>query len=153
MKNDEPIPGMDKRKSKAQSLYLKEAWQWFEEAPGEERGSRWGYSVRTDYPHFAQIPQALIRDPNIPHAAIRLYGIYHSYTENKDLRNRPNPFVSQERVARNMGIGRDRVSYWTNFLKKEGWLTIRRRGLNKTNEIILHGRRRRRYMTNFSIQS
>lgn len=114
------------------------------EEPGEETRPQRGYAIRTDYPHFAQIPQALIRDPKIKHAAVRLYGIYHTYAQNtKDLNGRPSPYVSQEKVARNMGIRRDRVSYWTKELESKGWLRIRAR-LGNTNIIILHGKMKRR---------
>ena len=139
----EPIAGMDKRKSKAESLYLKGEREWYEGEPGENTRPQRGYSVRTDYPHFAQIPQALIRDPKIKHAAKVLYGIYHTYAQNKDLKNGADTFVSQARVARDMGKGRDRVSHWTQYLHKKGWLRIRPRQGN-TNIIILHGKMKRR---------
>ena len=139
----EPIPGMDRRKSKVESLYLKEIGRREEEA--EEPRPQRGALVRIDYPHFAQVPQALIRDPEIPHAAVRLYGIYHTYAQNtKDLRNRPSPFVSQKKIAKDMGIHRNRISYWTQYLHGKGWLTIKRRGWNRSNEIMLHGKRKMR---------
>ena len=142
MKMDKPLPGMDKRKSKAESLYLKK-----EQEPEEERGRRpreSGTVVYYDGPFFAQIPQELIRDPIIPHAAVRLWGIYHTYAQNtKDLKLNPLTFVSQETVAKDMGVHRNRVSYWTRYLEREGWLTVIRRGLNKSNVIILHGRRKK----------
>ena len=141
----EPTPGMDKRKSKAESLYLKGEREWYEREPGEEARPQSGYSVRTDYPYFAQIPQALIRDAEIKHAAVRLYGIYHTYAQNtKDLRDKPSPFVSQERIARDMGIHRNRISYWTQYLHGKGWLTIKRKGWNRSNVVTLHGEKKRR---------
>lgn len=135
-----PTPGMDKRKSKAESLYLR----GIEEEPRENTRPQRGYSVRTDYPLFAQTPQELMRDPNMPDAAVRLYGVYHTYAPNKDLRNRPDTFVSQATIAKDMGKGRDRVSYWTQYLHEKGWLTIKKRGQGNTNIIILHAKKKRR---------
>jgi len=102
------------------------------------------YNIQTDYPLFAQIPQDLLRDPNMPDSAVRLYGVYHTYAPRKDLRDRPDTFVSQETIAGVMGKSRKRVSYWTRYIHEKGWVTIERRGLTKSNIITLHAKQKKR---------
>jgi len=143
----EPIPGMSKNKSKSESLYLQHKGEWYEENQAENKRGRGGVIVFVDRFYYAMIPQELIRDPNAPHAAVRLFGVYHTYAhrENtKDLMKNPVTFASQERIAKDVGIHRTRVSFWTRYLEKEGWITVIRRGWNKSNIIILHGRKKRR---------
>lgn len=143
----EPIPGMDKRKSKNELLYLQAKNEQHQKELAKQSGRksrRQETAIFYDGLYFAQTPQALIRNPNISHAAVRLYGIYHTYSQNKKLINQPSTFVSQERLASNMGASRVTIWKLTKILENEGWLIIKRRGLNMTNIIILHSRKKRR---------
>lgn len=126
---------MDKRKSKAESLYLQNKEELLEE---ENKGT----AVFWEGPYYAQIPEDLVRDSKIPHAAVRLYGIYHTFAQSKRLMSNPRTFVSQETIAKCMGVNYVRVSIWTKHLEDTGWLAINRRGQGKSNIIILHSRKR-----------
>jgi len=93
---------------------------------------------------YGQIPQQLLRDPNIPHAAKVLYGIYHTFAREKKLKDEPQTFVSQKTVGSYMGLHPDRVGLHAHLLQTEGWLTVSRRGMMKSNIITLHEKRRKR---------
>ena len=41
--------------------------------------------VSRAYPHYAQIPVALLKNKKISHLGCRLYGVYHSHSEEKNL--------------------------------------------------------------------
>ena len=104
-----------------------------------------GMAVYFDAPYFAQIPQALIRDPEVSDGLKVLYGLYHSYAANtKDLALRPASLVTQEMLAANQSVHRRTIIRRTQKLEALGWLTVVRRGLNQSNAVILHGRRARR---------
>jgi hypothetical protein len=139
-----PIAGMDKTRSKAVSLYLKNEREWHAEETDEEQARRdRSLTVLYDGPYFALIPQDLLRDPEMPHAAVRLWALYHSYSQNtKDLRHRPATFVGQEVLSHDMGIDRHQITRHTRVLEQNGWLDSVRRGLGKTNLIVLRGRKR-----------
>jgi hypothetical protein len=136
-------PVVGKVKSKAEELYL-------QQPPGEEDLPDWlrqrhedkGAVVYYDWPKFGQIPQQLLRDPEIQPAAKGLFGLLHTYSQHKSLLKKPTTFVSQARLAGDMGLHINTIGRILKHLKEKGWLSIKRRGLNKSNVYILHGRRR-----------
>ena len=139
----EPVPGMNKKKSKAESLFLKEK-EWYEEAEEETRPQRGYYSVHTDYPYFGQTPQALLRDPTIRPGPKALYADLHTYRGDKNLKNRPTRFVTQTVLARDLGVHRNSIYRWMKKLEEKGWVTVIQGGWNRPNKIILHGRKKRK---------
>jgi len=92
---------------------------------------------------FAKIPQDLIRDPSLRYSARLLFGVYHTYAKKKNLTKGALTYVSQSRVARDLGCSIQSVSNWTKILKEKGWITVRRRGW-KSNYVYLHGKPKRR---------
>lgn len=132
---------MTDRKQKIESLFCEAPYQDFEiEVRGEQRGMD---SIRHDWPSlFGQTPQALVRNPKIPAQAKALYCDYHTYSSPKELADSPDTYVSQERIARDMGWHYNTVSHYQKVLEEWGWITVKHRA-NKSNLIILHGRRRR----------
>lgn len=136
-------PVVGKAKSKAEELYL-------QQPPGEDEIPDWlreshnnkGAVVYYDWPHFGQIPQELLRDPKIQPAAKALFGLLHTYSQHKNLAKKPTTFVSQARLAQDMGLHVNTIGRLLKHLKEKGWLSIIRRGLTESNVYILHGRRR-----------
>ena len=115
-----------------------------ESASGEEEARLHpGYTIQTDQPHYGQIPQALLKDPNAPHPAVRLYGVLHTWEGEKRLDKRMFRSVTQEQLGRDMGIHRNQVRHWMRWLEKEGWIEIRPQGLNKPHIIVLFGRKQK----------
>lgn len=95
-------------------------------------------------PFFGQIPQDLIRDPDIPIPARLLYGVYHTYAKKKDLKKEDVwTYVSQKELAKVLGCCIQSVSDWTGILKETGWISVTRR-MNKSNLVYLHGKPERR---------
>lgn len=139
---DKPLAGMDVRKSKMESLFCQAGTQ-YEEQEVEARGRRGTVVVRQNWPLFGQTPQALVRDPKIPAQAKALYSLYHTYCQTKELPDSPDTFVQQKTLAENMGWHYNSVYHYQKVLEETGWITVKHRGLNKSNLIILHGRRRR----------
>lgn len=130
--------GMDLRKSKAESLYLKDK-DWWQGEENQNKGA-----VFFDSVHFGMIPVELLRDPKIKPQAKAVYGLMHSYSQPKKLINKPQTFVSQQRLAEESGLSVDRIRYWQKVLEQKGWMKSLRRGLNKTNYYILYARKKKR---------
>lgn len=93
---------------------------------------------------YGQVPQDLLRDPNIKLQAKAVYALLHSYSVPKALESKPQTFVSQKKIAANAGLSLNRLREWIKKLEETGWLSIRRRGLNKSNNYTLHAQRKRR---------
>ena len=113
------------------------------EAENEGRRTRGGMEIAQDWPLFGQTPQALVRDSKYPAQAKALYCLYHTYSAPKELSEKPDTFVSQKTLAQNMGWHYNNVSHYEKVLEEAGWITVKRRGFNQSNLIILHGRRKR----------
>jgi len=99
-----------------------------------------GSVVLYDWELFGQVPQALLRDPTIHPTAKALFGLLHTYSQHKSLSKQVTTFVSQETLGKCMGLHYTRINKWLNYLKKRGWLSIKRRGLGKSNIYTLHSR-------------
>jgi len=109
----------------------------------EKRRPRGGMEITQDWPLFGQTPQALVRDSKYSPQAKALYCLYHTYSAPKGLSEKPDTFVSQKILAQNMGWHYNNVSHYEKVLEAAGWITVKRRGFNQSNRIILHGRRKR----------
>lgn len=95
-----------------------------------------------DGPYFAMIPQALIRDPYIHSTAKALFALYHSYSQKKELGERVLAYVSQKTLAENLGVTTRTIISVTKTLEQKRWVSVHRRGLNESNIILLHGRKK-----------
>lgn len=134
---------MTDRKQKIESLFCQAQYEDYEIKTREQRGRRGTVVITQDWPLFSQTPQALVRNPKIPAQAKALFSQYHTYSAPKELSDEPNTFVSQKTVAKDMGWHVNSVYHYQKVLEEAGWITVKHRGLNKSNLIILHGRKRR----------
>lgn len=124
---DEPYPGMDKRKSKSEELYLK------------ERSPKGPIVRKYKYPKFGQIPEELLRNPKIKLQPKAIYGILHTIAEEKSLTENPTIWMSGVSIAKKYaGVDRKIFERGIKKLAEYGWVTSIRRGLGKSNIILLH---------------
>lgn len=86
---------------------------------------------------YSQVPHELICDPTIPHAAVRLYAVYHKFCKVKDLSKRPKTFVSKKKIGKLMGGSEVYVWMNTKLLEQRGWLEVKSRK-GTTNIITLY---------------
>ncbi len=143
-KTDKPYPGMDKRKSKAESLHLKEKKELWEEEPEEDNIKR-QTAVFFDGVIYGQTPKDLLKDPSNKPQLKALYPVYHLHCKVKHLNSNPCTFISQERIGREyFGWTQQTVSYWTIKIEDAGWCTIIRQGQGHSNIIVLHDRKGKR---------
>ena len=82
---------------------------------------------------FGQVPIDLLRDSNIALQPKAIYALLHSYSQPKALVSSPKTFVSQKKLAKDAKISISRLRFWIKNLEDLGWLTVKRRGLNKSN--------------------
>lgn len=83
---------------------------------------------------FAPMPEIVRRSPRLSDGAKILYNEIVSYIWQK---NESKTWASQETLASNLSISRQTVSNRLKELAAVGLIEIRRRGLNKSNEIYL----------------
>lgn len=82
---------------------------------------------------FVQIPIALVRDTRVSANAFRLFCAIATYA-NADKKAWPG----QSRLAADLGVTERAIRAWLEELTESGWLTITRRGRQKTNVYTLH---------------
>jgi hypothetical protein len=82
---------------------------------------------------FTQVPNFILRDAELTLGAKLTYAMFLSYAWNNDY-----CFPGQERLATDMGIAERSVRTYLQELQHQGLLTIKRRGLGKTNIYKLH---------------
>jgi len=120
---EEPIAGMDKRKSKAESLYLKGEREWYEGEPEENIQRQTAVFFTGEF--YGQTPISLLKDPKIRLLPKVLYSIYHAHCKVKPLELNPCTFISQKRIGREyLEYSQQAVSKGTIELEKVGWCTI-----------------------------
>jgi len=76
---------------------------------------------------FSQVPHGLLCDPTVPHAAVRLFALYHKFCKVKDLRRNPTTFVSKKTLGKYMGASEWYIWHCTKLLEQKGWLSITHR--------------------------
>ncbi len=81
---------------------------------------------------FTQVPNFLLKDPQVSANAKVVYAMLLSYAWNNNL-----VFPGQERMAGDMGSTKSTVNRGVIELQKAGWLEIHRRGQGKTNLYVL----------------
>jgi len=99
-------------------------------------------AIFTDEPHYGKAPTKFLRDPRIPLQPKAIFSIMHTYANPKEFILNPKTFVSLKTLMKDTGMKRTQLIYWINFLEEQGWLTKKRRGMNMSNNITLHWRKR-----------
>jgi DNA-binding transcriptional MocR family regulator len=84
---------------------------------------------------FTQVPNFILKDPEISLGAKVTYSMFLSYAWHND-----SCFPGQEKLAADMGMSRSRVAEFIGELNKHGLISIKRRGLGKTNVYTIHFR-------------
>src|SRR5438094_5742056 len=82
---------------------------------------------------FTQVPNFILKDPNLSVGAKVTYSMFLSYAWHND-----SCFPGQEKLATHMGMSRSRVAELISELRARGLVTIDRRGLGKTNVYTIH---------------
>jgi len=82
---------------------------------------------------FTQVPNFILKDPNISVGAKVAYAMFLSYAWHND-----SCFPGQDRLAEDMGMSRSRVTEFVGELERAGLVTIERRGQGKTNLYTIH---------------
>ena len=77
---------------------------------------------------FTQVPNFILRDPNLSVGAKIAYAMFLSYAWNND-----ECFPGQERLANDVGMSRSRVTEFIGELQRNGLIKIERRGMGRTN--------------------
>jgi hypothetical protein len=82
---------------------------------------------------FTQVPNFILRNPEISVGAKVAYAMFLSYAWHND-----SCFPGQDRLADDMGLTRVRVTQLIAELDHAGLVTIQRRGQGKTNLYTIH---------------
>src|SRR5437867_8986443 len=77
---------------------------------------------------FTQVPNFILKDPALSFGAKVAYSMFLSYAWHND-----SCFPGQDRLAKDMGVTRPRVTQLIAELQRAGLITIQRRGQGKTN--------------------
>lgn len=77
---------------------------------------------------FTQVPNFILRDPNLSIGAKVVYAMFLSYAWHND-----SCFPGQERLAEDMGMSVSRVNKFIKALESAGLIVITRRGQGRTN--------------------
>ena len=86
----------------------------------------------------SQVPHELLCDPTIPHAAVRLYAIYHKFCRIKNLAKRPKTYVGKKKISELMGVSEVYIWTYTKLLQERDWIEVKYRK-GTTNIVILNG--------------
>ena len=89
-------------------------------------------------PFYGQIPVELGKDPNICAQAKALYGVMHSYSPEKELKNNAVVEIAKETLAKDMGVSSEMIRIWLNALGEAGWIEKLRQGKMKPNMYVLY---------------
>jgi hypothetical protein len=84
---------------------------------------------------FTQVPNFILKNPNISLGAKVTYAMLISYGWHNDF-----CFPGQDRLAADMGMSRSRTTEFVSELEKANLITIQRRGQGKTNIYTIHFR-------------
>ena len=82
---------------------------------------------------FTQVPNFILRDPELSLGAKTVYALLLSYAWHNDF-----CFPGQDKIAGDMGVSRPSVNAFIKQLETCKLLTIERRGLGKTNIYTIH---------------
>lgn len=77
---------------------------------------------------FTQVPNFILRSPTLSMRGKLTYAMFLSYAWNNDL-----CFPGQEKLAEAIGVSRQSVGTFIRELEREEFVSVKRRGLGKTN--------------------
>ena len=77
---------------------------------------------------FTQVPNFILRSPTLSMGGKLTYAMFLSYAWNNDL-----CFPGQEKLAEAIGVSRQSVGTFIRELEREEFVSVKRRGLGKTN--------------------
>lgn len=84
---------------------------------------------------FTQVPNFVLKANNISAGAKLAYAMLLSYAWNNNF-----CFPGQEKLAQDMGAGVRSVKRYMRELVRKGYVSVKRRGLGKTNVYVVHFR-------------
>lgn len=84
---------------------------------------------------FTQVPNFILKNAGLSLGAKVTYAMFLSYAWHND-----SCFPGQERLAKDMGMSRSRVTEFIAELHRAGFITVHRRGQGKTNLYQIHFR-------------
>ncbi len=84
---------------------------------------------------FTSVPNFILKNPKISLGAKVTYAMFLSYAWNNDF-----CFPGQDKLAKALGMSRSRITDFVSQLEKAKLITIKRRGLGKTNLYTIHFR-------------
>lgn len=84
---------------------------------------------------FTQVPNFVLKANDLSAGAKLTYAMLLSYAWHNNF-----CYPGQEKLAEDMGAGERSVRRYLNELQKKGYMSVKRRGLGKTNVYILHFR-------------
>jgi biotin operon repressor len=82
---------------------------------------------------FTQVPNFILKEPNLSVGAKLTYAMFLSYAWNND-----SCFPGQERLGEDIGMSRPSVSAFVAELEAAGLVTVQRRGQGRTNIYTIH---------------
>lgn len=88
---------------------------------------------------FTQLPNFILRDPNLSIGAKTTYALFLSYAWHNDL-----CFPGQDRLAKDIGMSVGSVNGFIKELETNGLIEITRRGQGKTNLYTINFKVRRK---------
>ncbi len=113
---------MEKIEEKIERVALKMAQQHLQKHP----------------PYYGQIPVELGKDSKISAQPKALYGVMHSYSPEKELKNNAVVEIAKETLAKDMGVSTEMIRIWLNMLIEAGWIEKLRQGKMKPNMYVLY---------------
>ena len=84
---------------------------------------------------FTQVPNHILKSKSLTVREKITYAMFLSYAWNNDY-----VFPGQEKLANDIGVGTRSITTFIKGLEKKGLITIKRRGLGKTNICHIHFR-------------
>lgn len=84
---------------------------------------------------FTQVPNFILKNKDLGVGEKLTFSMLLSYVWNNDC-----CFPGQETLAKDMGVTRQSVNIFIQSLQRKGFLTIKRRGLGKTNIYVIRYR-------------
>ena len=87
---------------------------------------------------YGQIPNSILRDPNISAQAKALFGLLHTYCFNKSLSRYPEVLLTQKTMSEEMGVSEVTIRSWIKELEKALCLEVIRQGYKKPNKYRLY---------------
>jgi DNA-binding MarR family transcriptional regulator len=82
---------------------------------------------------FIQLPNFILRDPNLSLGAKISYAMFLCYAWHNDF-----TYAGQDRLAEDIGMSRPRATVFVGELQDAGLISIQRRGLGETNHYTIH---------------